>query len=403
MSKYGKVSEMESNSAEENEVATAMILKYGKWLLHLTILGLLIAVTVQVYKIPSNQTQLLDNTQQIQSVESNIIHLLTGTELAAYIPPVIYSKYFDGTVNNGNMKLHYIESGDPTAPLMILVHSYFWNLHDWDFMLPTLTQNYHVIAYDLRGYGLSDAPDSEIESSLRSITVDNSVRDLRELINYLYTVNPTANMQPICVGHSLGATICQEYAIQYTNNSDSLSLSKLILISGSPQFQASPSFNSMSIINDTNWPYGVPDTTFAYLSSIIQSNFSTFVGLLAQTVLSDVCSNDNLFDNNIGAILANIANPTTTPLIQYDYFNLLRHASTTNSLGTITVPVLIIGGTNDQLVPPKAHSFMSLKIHDSDFHQIEGGGHLLPSSHPRYVLQLISKFLNAPVCSQFVY
>ena len=61
-------------------------------------------------------------------------------------------------ITTNNLRLHYLEHGDPEKPTMILMHGLTANAHSFDRMVRQL-DDFHVIAVDLRGRGLSDKPD----------------------------------------------------------------------------------------------------------------------------------------------------------------------------------------------------------------------------------------------------
>jgi pimeloyl-ACP methyl ester carboxylesterase len=60
----------------------------------------------------------------------------------------------------GDIRMHYVEAGDPTAEPLVLLHGWPQNLHMWRRVIPLLGDRFRVIAADLRGFGQSDAPDS---------------------------------------------------------------------------------------------------------------------------------------------------------------------------------------------------------------------------------------------------
>jgi pimeloyl-ACP methyl ester carboxylesterase len=54
--------------------------------------------------------------------------------------------------------IHYQEAGDPGRPTLVLLHGFPSTSRMWDRLIPTLAAEYHVIAPDYPGFGLSDAP-----------------------------------------------------------------------------------------------------------------------------------------------------------------------------------------------------------------------------------------------------
>jgi pimeloyl-ACP methyl ester carboxylesterase len=78
--------------------------------------------------------------------------------------------------------MHLVESGDPRAPLIVLLHGFpeFW--YSWRHQLTALAANFHVVAPDLRGYGGTAKPTSgydigslagDIDALLAALTQDD--------------------------------------------------------------------------------------------------------------------------------------------------------------------------------------------------------------------------------------
>jgi pimeloyl-ACP methyl ester carboxylesterase len=59
----------------------------------------------------------------------------------------------------GGYKIFYREAGDPAAPTVVLLHGFPSSSHMYRNLIPLLADRYHVIAPDMPGFGLSDAPD----------------------------------------------------------------------------------------------------------------------------------------------------------------------------------------------------------------------------------------------------
>lgn len=58
----------------------------------------------------------------------------------------------------GGIRLHYLESGPSTAPTLLLIHGFGDNSFSWDGWTKILSPSYHVLAVDLPGHGLTEAP-----------------------------------------------------------------------------------------------------------------------------------------------------------------------------------------------------------------------------------------------------
>ncbi|WP_238007903.1 alpha/beta hydrolase [Dactylosporangium sp. AC04546] len=59
----------------------------------------------------------------------------------------------------GGHQLFYREAGPPDAPAVVLLHGFPASSYMFRRLIPALSDRYHVIAPDMLGFGLSDAPD----------------------------------------------------------------------------------------------------------------------------------------------------------------------------------------------------------------------------------------------------
>ncbi|XP_073259125.1 epoxide hydrolase 4-like [Porites lutea] len=57
-----------------------------------------------------------------------------------------------------NIRIHYVAKGDTGKPLMLCIHGFpeFW--YSWQYQLKAFSDNFRMVAVDLRGYGESDSP-----------------------------------------------------------------------------------------------------------------------------------------------------------------------------------------------------------------------------------------------------
>lgn len=58
-----------------------------------------------------------------------------------------------------NVKVFYREAGDPAAPTVLLLHGFPTSSFMYRRLIPMLADRYHVIAPDLPGFGLTEAPE----------------------------------------------------------------------------------------------------------------------------------------------------------------------------------------------------------------------------------------------------
>jgi pimeloyl-ACP methyl ester carboxylesterase len=111
----------------------------------------------------------------------------------------------------GDLTFHYVQGGEQGNPI-IFVHGLTANAFCFQAFADDLARDHRVFAYDLRGRGDSDKPES-------GYSIPTHAADLVELID-TWELN-----RPIIAGHSSGALIALYFAAHYPEK-----LSKLVLI-----------------------------------------------------------------------------------------------------------------------------------------------------------------------------
>ncbi|WP_121820511.1 alpha/beta fold hydrolase [Halostella salina] len=95
-----------------------------------------------------------------------------------------------GTVRANGIDLGYYRTGE--GPPVVLAHGMFDSGRRWVPLGSDLADEHEVIAYDARGHGRSDAPESGYD-------IDSRIADLVGLVEGLDLADP------VLVGHSMGA------------------------------------------------------------------------------------------------------------------------------------------------------------------------------------------------------
>ncbi len=103
----------------------------------------------------------------------------------------------------GAVNLHYAKAGD-SEKLVILLHGFpeFW--YSWRHQIAALSNEYTVVAPDMRGYNLSDKP-----PKIEDYSIDKLVDDVIGLIGYF------GRNQAAVVGHDWGASIAWATALKH--------------------------------------------------------------------------------------------------------------------------------------------------------------------------------------------
>jgi 3-oxoadipate enol-lactonase len=99
------------------------------------------------------------------------------------------------------VRLHHAVTGDPDGLPVVFAHALGTDLRVWDRLLPLLPAGLKLVTYDLRGHGLSDAPDGDY-------WMGDHVADAAGLMEAL------GLHDAIFVGLSLGGVVAQGLAAE---------------------------------------------------------------------------------------------------------------------------------------------------------------------------------------------
>ncbi|MNF59952.1 Tropinesterase [compost metagenome] len=111
------------------------------------------------------------------------------------------SKKVTIALSNG-IKMGYVEFGNPTGEPIILIHGYTDNARAWSLVIPYLDQSKRIIAIDLRGHGITSAPECCYGFS-------DLAYDVKLFMDALQISKATV------AGHSLGSIVTQSLAERY--------------------------------------------------------------------------------------------------------------------------------------------------------------------------------------------
>ncbi|KAH0955423.1 hypothetical protein HN011_006652 [Eciton burchellii] len=94
------------------------------------------------------------------------------------------------------VKFHYVEAGDKSKPLVLLLHGFPDCWLSWREQIPCLAEHYRVVAIDLKGFGDSDKPFNK-----RSYKLETLIDELKQ---FIFTLGVrTCNV----IGHDLGGLL----------------------------------------------------------------------------------------------------------------------------------------------------------------------------------------------------
>ena len=101
----------------------------------------------------------------------------------------------------GAVRLFYTDEG-AGEPVMLFVHGYSCDSHDWSWQLEAFASSHRVIAADLRGHGRSSVPADGFDPRTFAADLVGLLDGLR--------VGPV-----VAIGHSLGGLVVSALAVEY--------------------------------------------------------------------------------------------------------------------------------------------------------------------------------------------
>jgi microsomal epoxide hydrolase len=117
-----------------------------------------------------------------------VLGLLMLSAASAFAQAAAQDRYF---ITSDDVRLHYLEGGPRTGHTIVFVPGWTMPAWIWQPQLQAFARRYHVVAFDPRGQGESDAPARGYEPNRRG-------QDIAELVAHLEPV------PVVLVGWSLG-------------------------------------------------------------------------------------------------------------------------------------------------------------------------------------------------------
>jgi non-heme chloroperoxidase len=255
----------------------------------------------------------------------------------------------DTITTKDGVTIFFKDWGPKTAQPIVFHHGWPLSADDWDNqMLYFLAQGYRVIAHDRRGHGRST-------QTWDGNDMDHYAADLIELTDKLDLKDA------IHVGHSTGGG----EVVHYVARAKPGRVAKAAIISAVPPVMVKSAAN----------PGGTPIEAFDGLRAALAANRAQFY--------VDIASGPFYGFNRPGAkpIQGTIDNWVRQGMMggtkaHYDCIKAFSETDFTQDLKDITLPVLVLHGTDDQVVPYADSAPLSAKLlKHSTFKSYEGYPH----------------------------
>jgi len=264
--------------------------------------------------------------------------------------------------------LHAVRLGDPAALPLVFLHGITGSRRYWQRRVAHLSRRYRVVIPDLLGFGLSPKPHVDY-------TIERFVRSVRGLLES----EGIAGRPHILVGHSLGALISIEYAIQHDTEVKALVLLSL------PRFSSAEEAHRLFLLGSPSYRKLLNEHSIVEnISQMRRSGVDLFLKYLVNFPWSVVADCRKFTMRSLTSTLENC-------LLNYKLDDVLP--------GLRPRPVLLMHGMRDGVAPydhikdlPRIYPFIRLEA-------IPSSGHHVFLTHTRRCLRSIESFLD-PVSPQ---
>ena len=269
-----------------------------------------------------------------------------------------------GSENGNDINLYFEDHG--SGPPVVLIHGYPLNGRSWERQeRALLAAGYRAINYDRRGFGLSSQPTVGYD-------YDTFAADLNALLEHL-------DLQDIVlVGFSMGTGEVTRYLGRY----GSARVRKAALLGAIPPF----------LLQTDDNPEGVPGEVFEGIkAAVVKDRYAYFKDFFDNFYNTDVLGGSRISEQAWQASfnVAAGASPHASYACVDSWLTDFR-----GDLPKIDVPILVVHGTEDRILPLSATAQrLPGLVDDLKLVTVEAGPHNIAWTHPDEVNKPLLEFL----------
>jgi pimeloyl-ACP methyl ester carboxylesterase len=224
------------------------------------------------------------------------------------------------------LRVHYRDEGKQDGPVLVLIHGSNASLHTWEQWVGILGKDYRIISLDLPGHGLTGNNPAGVYDSA------SYVRVVDRLLTKL-------NVDKAVIGgNSMGGGVSWAYALEHPEKVEAL---LLVDASGQPYARSGKTPLGFRLMR---MPVIKEAARFIAPRSIFESSVKTSMSVQSEIddKLIDRYWELNRYPGNRNATMQRFSNSKSMV------------PGTKERLSTIKVPVLILWGAEDNLIPVTA-------------------------------------------------
>jgi len=263
-----------------------------------------------------------------------------------------------------------MEAGDPKAPAVVLVHGLGDSgMRDWYPVLPALAAQYHVVAFDLPGFGRS--------------THANQLYSPERYAEFIHALAGQRLQGPYnLVGHSMGGALSVVVAARFPGD-----VKRLLLIDAAGMLHRK-----------------------AYVNFAVSAGLDSLLGVLAGPAKKLANLAEESASKAIGPIFPISPDPSMILRNEFLRGKVLGSPTRIAALAVILEnfapaiegvrsPTWILWGSDDAIASLRAGLVLQARLPSAQLRVLEGSGHDPMASRPRAVEQFLLEALAAPAAA----
>uniref|UniRef100_A0AC34G8S5 AB hydrolase-1 domain-containing protein n=1 Tax=Panagrolaimus sp. ES5 TaxID=591445 RepID=A0AC34G8S5_9BILA len=307
------------------------------------------------------------------AITLGIQYLKYGNAMMAHPPhlrPKVLDKWKHNFLKISDIKIHYVEAGDPKNPLMLCVHGF---------------PEFCIVAIDMRGYGESDKP-----VGVENYGIDLLVKDLDEIITGL------GKEKAFVVAHDWGAVVAWFLGMLKPQK-----VEKLVILNV-PHPRAFQKL-LMTTLSQFRRSWYMFFFVCPYLPEISLRSFDmkALVSMF-RGKKTGLIHRENFTDEDVEAwkYIFSMPHAMTGP-VNYYRAAMRKIGTPSKDAKTVTPPTLIIWGEKDAALDVRAAEHSLTYCTQGQLKRIPDASHWVQQDKPELVNEYIDKFLAEDSISSF--
>lgn len=262
------------------------------------------------------------------------------------------------TAHINGTSIHFLDEGPRDAHAVVFSPSMFFDVNMFAGQTAALANRYRVIRYDHRGQGLSArAPREQLD-------METLAEDAAALIEHL-------NLGPCTfVGNSMGGFIALRLAARRPE------LLRSTVVMGSSA--------------DTE---GQPEAMDQVVEAMLEHGITPVIDGVLYFMLGDTTLGDSSRSEILDSVRTMLLG--RTPEYAHAVWNIAHRRSILEELPGISLPTLVVAGTEDHTYPPAKSEQIARLISGAELVYMEKTGHVHAVENPEAVNALLEAHLNS--------